>query len=71
MALTQTNPPTHGSKPYIMKNDLVQFKIDGVDYHGKVKRVNKKTITIFPVWKNWVYQEGGIRIPMETEILFG
>lgn len=70
LTLTQT-PPTLG-KPFFMENDLVQFKIEGVEYHGKVKRVNKKTITISPAWGNWVYIEGGIKVdPMKTDILFG
>lgn len=71
MTLTQTPPPTLG-KPFFMKNDLVQFKIDGVEYHGKVKKIKNKTITISPAWRNWVYVEGGVKVdPIKTDILFG
>lgn len=62
MTLTLTNKPTANLTPCFMKNDLVEFMIDGVEYHGAVKRVNKKTVTISPVWKDWVYMEGGLKV---------
>lgn len=62
MTLTLTNPPTLNDTPCYMKGDLVEFKIGGVEHHGKIKRVNKKTVTISPVFRDWSPLEGSLKV---------